>query len=196
MIQTLLSLARMSVATPRDGIRALLDMKLDRSILWPAMWFVVAMSAVLYNVAIWIAPPVAGTPTILPSSPFLLAALTGGVLVISVFGLHYFGRMFGGVGHFSGSLLVVVWTQILMLLAQLVQIALLLLSPPLGNLFGLGVGLMAFWLFVNFVAELHGFRSLGLVFAGIIGASFGIIFGLSLLLALAALIFGIDPQNV
>ncbi len=196
MTEALLSLARLSVTSPREGMRALLNMNLDRRVLWPAMWLVVALSSVLYNVAMYVAPPSAGTTPLLPTSPFLLAALTGGVLVLSVFALHYLGRMFGGVGGFSGSLLAVVWTQVLMLMAQVVQIGLLFLSPGLGNLFGLGVGVMAIWLFVNFVAELHAFRSLGLVFAGIVGASIGVVFGLSILLAIVAVILGIDPQNV
>ena len=196
MTEALLSLVRLSVSSPREGMRTLLNLNLDRRVLWPAMWMVVALSSVLYNLAIWIAPPAAGANLILPTSPFLLAALTGGVLVLSVFALHYIGRMFGGVGNFSGSLLTVVWTQVLMLMAQLVQLVLLFVAPMIGNLFGLGVGIMAIWLFVNFVAELHGFRSLGLVLAGIIGASIGVIFGLSLLLALVAVFLGVDPQNV
>lgn len=196
MTEALISLARLSVSTPREGMRALLNMDLERRVLWPAMWVVVALSAVLYNLAVWIAPPPPGTQLLMPTSPFLLAALTGGVLVLSVFALHYIGRMFGGIGHFSGSLLVVVWTQVLMLMAQVVQLVLLFVAPFIGNMFGLGVGIFAIWLFVNFVAELHGFRSLGLVLAGIVGAGIGVIFGLSILLAIVAVILGVDPQNV
>jgi hypothetical protein len=40
------------------------------------------------------------------------------------------------------------------------------------------------WLFVNFVAVLHGFPSLLLVFVGIVVSAFAVVFGLSLILAL------------
>ena len=57
MTEALLSLARLSVSSPREGMRTLLNLNLDRRVLWPAMWMVVALSSVLYNLAIWIAPP-------------------------------------------------------------------------------------------------------------------------------------------
>jgi uncharacterized membrane protein len=41
-----------------------------------------------------------------------------------------------------------------------------------------------FWLLTSFIAELHGFASLGWTFAGMIGAFFGMTLALSVILVL------------
>lgn len=81
-------------------------------------------------------------------------------------------------------MLVVVWLQLLMLGVQVAQLLALVVLPPLAGLIGL-IGFVGFvWLMVNFIAELHGFRSLGLVFGGIIVTFIAAAFVLAILLAL------------
>jgi hypothetical protein len=80
--------------------------------------------------------------------------------------------------------LVVVWLQLLMLGVQVAQLLALIVAPPISGLIGL-VGFIGFtWLMVNFIAELHGFRSLGLVFGGIILTFIAAAFVLAILLGL------------
>jgi hypothetical protein len=64
---------------------------------------------------------------------------------------------------------------------------LLPIAPMLAGLLGLASIVLFFWLLTHFVALIHGFKSLPSVFIIIIAAIFGVIFGLSLLLALISL---------
>jgi hypothetical protein len=67
---------------------------------------------------------------------------------------------------------------------QVVQTALMLILPPLASIVGI-VGLVLFmWLLTNFIAVIHGFRSLGQVFVMILLSMFVLAFILSILLTL------------
>jgi hypothetical protein len=66
----------------------------------------------------------------------------------------------------------------------------MLVIPPVAGLITiLAMGLF-FWLLVNFIAALHSFTSLGMIFVATILTAFGIIFALSLILTLLGIGFG------
>ena len=107
-------------------------------------------------------------------------------LITAVFG----GRP-GMISGATGALAVVTWLQVVLVCVQLVQTVALLLMPPLGLLIGWAALLLFLWMLTNFVAELHGFKSLGLVFVMILASSLGIVFVFSLVLT----ILGLGPTG-
>lgn len=197
MFDSLIPLARLTIRDPKEGITAVLSLGFDRNVLWPALAVIVALSVILSKAANLIAP-VANVESAMniPQSPLLLAAVLGGLLALTVFCIHYIGRSFGGEGRFSESLTAVVWLQLLLLMAQVLQFVLLAISVGLANFFSLALGVFSMWLFVNFVTVVHGFRSLLNVFIVIVIATFGVGIGLSILLSIVALSLGLDVQNV
>jgi hypothetical protein len=75
---------------------------------------------------------------------------------------------------------------------QVIQLAAMLVVPPVAGLITiLAMGLF-FWLLVNFIATLHGFSSLGLIFVMTILTAFGFVFVLSLVLTMLGLGFGMN----
>jgi hypothetical protein len=71
--------------------------------------------------------------------------------------------------------------QFILLCVQGAQLVALLVVPPLADLLSVA-GLVVFlWLLTAFVAELHGFASMGRVLAGIIGSLFAAAFVLAIL---------------
>jgi hypothetical protein len=62
------------------------------------------------------------------------------------------------------------------------QLVLLVTVPLLTPVVEIGAVLLFLWLLVNFVAEMHGFRSLGLVFLGVVVTFVVAVFSMSLLL--------------
>jgi hypothetical protein len=92
--------------------------------------------------------------------------------------------MRGGTGTFPDALILMVWLQFILLCVQLVQVLAGVMLPVLADLIGLaGLGLLL-WLLTNFVAELHGFRSLIAVFAGLVAGAFAFTFVAAFLLTL------------
>ncbi|MEM9032698.1 MAG: hypothetical protein AAGB18_08625, partial [Pseudomonadota bacterium] len=86
--------------------------------------------------------------------------------------------------------IIVAWLQFIMVCVQVVQTAALIIMPPMAGLIGIVALVLFLWLLTNFIAVLHGFRSLAQVFVMILVSTFTIAFVLSILLA----IFGVGIQ--
>ncbi len=91
------------------------------------------------------------------------------LLVASCWLIYRIGRAAAGTGSFADALLVMVWLQFIMLGLQVGAAcgadARCRRWPAIVELGGL---VLFLWLLTNFIAELHGFRSLALVFGGIV----------------------------
>jgi hypothetical protein len=197
MLATLPDLMRLSLSDPNEAASRLLQHKLNRNTLWLAMALIVVLSVILQQLSSFLIP-VSPDKVLLPilQSPFLAVLVIWGVMVLMVFCIYYIGRSFGGLGHFDGALSIVIWLQAIMVVIQLAQLVLLLTVPPLAVLLGLVGGVLFLWLLVNFIAALHGFKSLGLVLVGIVASMVGVAFGLSLIGAIFAVAIGIEVPNV
>ena len=79
-----------------------------------------------------------------------------------------------------------VWLQLLTVALQLLQLVASVIAPPLAGLIGLGGFVLFLWLMTAFIAELHGFRSRGLVFLGMVLTALGagLILGIAMILIL------------
>ncbi|MDJ0859858.1 MAG: Yip1 family protein [Dinoroseobacter sp.] len=189
-LNTLLSLVLESIRNPREAAATILNFAPSRDVLLQLLALVVVLSVLFGQVGVVLLG--GGLSDGALTGPIVLSPLTAafvqfGLLVMLVISIHSIGRAFGGTGSFEETLLLVTWLQFILLCLQIIQLAALVLVPPLGGLIGLlSVGLFL-WLLVNFVAVIHNFRSLGLVFAGVLISAFAIIFALSLILSMLGL---------
>ncbi len=166
-LPTLLRLARRSVSTPREGARMMMDLDIPRGILIQFYLLELVFSAILKTVVYAMVPAPDGI-AIPPDAAISLTIVEAVIGIAVAFAAYRVGRAFGGTGSFDQSLTLVVWAQFILLCFSAVQVVAMLLLPPFTDILML-VGLaLFFWLAVHFVAELHGFQSLGLVFGGII----------------------------
>jgi hypothetical protein len=92
------------------------------------------------------------------------------------------GRWRGGRGELPDAVILIAWLQFIQLLVVAAQILLMIVLPAVAPVLEIAGVILFLWLLVNFVAEMHGFRSLGLVFLGVIITFVGFVFGMSLLL--------------
>ncbi|WP_099824062.1 Yip1 family protein [Oceaniglobus indicus] len=184
-LSVLLPMAAQTFRTPADVARRLMDMNLSRAVLWQALTLVVVISILLAEATNFIMLSAVDVP----EGVFVIPPLTMGLIQLSlliamVFAIFWVGRAMGGTGRFQDGLVAVVWLQFIMVCLQVVQTVSMLILPAIAWLVGI-FGLVAFlWLLTHFIATVHGFTSLGKVFAMIIATSFGAAFGLSLLLTL------------
>lgn len=178
------ALLRETLADPRAVAEEMGNWRASRAVLWQGLIAAVVLNVLVLQLENLIRPFPAAPYGALFQNPLMLGVAQAGFAVLTVFGTFWIGRMFGGRGRFDTTILYVTWLQVIALAIQVVQLLVLLLIPALYGLIGvIGFGL-SLWLFVNFVAVLHGFQSLGLVFAGIFGSVFAMAFVLSLLLSL------------
>lgn len=173
-----------SVKDPRGGARAVMALALPRTARWEALIAVVIVSVLLAHVTAFLSP--GGDMMMAPMlrNPLASTTIQLGLMVIMVFAVFLIGRALGGGGSLDDTILLMAWMQWILVGLQVVQTLALLVIPPLGGLIVLaGMGLF-FWLLTNFVAELHGFRSLGRVFMMIMLSMVGLAILMSIVLSM------------
>ena len=184
LTQRMVTLAQLTLQDPRAATRSLLAEGVPLPARTAGLLLVAVLSAVLASLQLQLSPQALDPMSaFMLASPFRAAVVQWAFLALSVVLIHRVGRAFGGTGSFADALLIVVWLQCLTLVLQLAQLVLNILSPALAGILGL-VGFVVFlWLMASFIAELHGFRSRGLVFAGMVVSAFaaGLVIGLIVL---------------
>jgi hypothetical protein len=188
----LLQMARATVSNPREGAATILRLELPIQALWLAFGIVIVLSMLMGEAVTLLMgmPDPAELNAAMMASPITMGLIQGGFLLLVAHGMTRIGQLFGGTGDFSGALALIVWLQFIFLVVQVIQLAALLIMPPVAGLITiLAMGLF-FWLLVNFIATLHGFNSLGLIFVATILTAFGFIFVLSLVLTMIGVSFG------
>ncbi len=184
----LLGMALQTIPEPRKVARDVLSLDFPRAALWQAFALFAVLSTGL-NVASVILFPPPPDPALADSllgDPLRMGMVQTASLVITVFLIYWVGRAFGGHGTFPQAILTVIWMQYVSVMLQLVVLVLALFAPglaALAALFSVGV---SFWIITHFTAEMHGFRSAGLVFATIVV----LLLGLGVVLGVALALIG------
>lgn len=183
-VQGVLKAVRGTLQSPRAAARALIAADLPMPVLGLGLALAAVASSLIVHLGLMVAPLPEGALQMIAPGPLRTAVLQAAVLLGLAAAVHRLGRLRGGRGTFPGALAVVVWVQAILVVLQAVQLAAMVILPPLAELLGvLGLGLFL-WLLTHFVAELHGFRSLGATFAGIVAAILIVALGMSVVLTL------------
>jgi len=182
---TLLALARLSLKRPRDGARQVIALRLPPAVGWLGLGLAAVLSTLMVHLSFAMQPAdVQSFFAAAIASPLRTALLQGGFMGVAVVAVYRVGRWRGGHGRFDEALILVVWLQFVLLGLQAVQLVAYAVAPLLADLIGLATVALFFWLLTNFVAELHGFKSLGLVFVGVLATLVVMVLGLAFGLAL------------
>jgi hypothetical protein len=184
-LQTLLPMVWRTITNPREGAEEVLALGVPRQALWTILLLVLVLSIILGQITTLLVATAAGVTVQGPlANPMITGILQLVLLVVAIYAIHFIGRSMGGKGSIDEAILLVAWLQFVMVCIQVVQTGLMLILPPLASIVGI-VGLVLFmWLLTNFIAVIHGFRSLGQVFVMILISMFVMAFILSILLTL------------
>lgn len=181
------SLAQLTLRDPRQAARVLLAEEVPLRARTAGLILVAVVAAVLVSLQVAANPqPLDPISALMLASPFRAAAMQWLFLALSVVLIDRVGRAFGGQGSFADALLIVVWLQLLTLVLQVLQLVATFVAPPLAGVIGLGGLVLFLWLMTSFIAELHGFRSRGLVFLGMVltAVATGMVLGIAMILIL------------
>lgn len=181
---TLAALVRLTLRQPRAAAAEVMRVPLPLVGRWSALLLMAALSAMLMQMLVLLLPPVldANGQVVEPVGPMVWAGMVTVGMVVTAALAHSVGKWRGGKGEFSDAVILIAWLQFLQLLLVAAQILVVLVLPVLAPVIEIGGVLLFLWLLVNFVAEMHGFRSLGLVFLGVLLTFVVVVFAMSLLM--------------
>lgn len=176
---------RFTLQSPREAARVVIGLRLSTATGWTALALAAVVSTLLSSLALQIAP-VDLEPSVAAvfGNPLRLALLQFGVLAVSVALVFTVGRRMGGTGDLAGTLAVLSWLEVIQIGLQVVQLAVMLVAPPVADVIGLFGVVLFFWLFSQFVAELHAVESGWRVFGAAVLTGFALSFALALLLVI------------
>ncbi|MCU4651973.1 YIP1 family protein [Roseibacterium sp. SDUM158016] len=177
----LLRLARDTVSNPREGAATVLSFAPAPQALWLMFALVIVTSLFMGEFVLLLTGAAAQSQV--PQSPVAMAIAQVVFLVVMIQAIHRIGRFFGGTGSFQEAMLLVIWLQFILICVQVIQILAILIVPPLAGIITLLAIVLVFWLLVNFVAVLHGFTSLAMVFVATLVSAFGLAFVLTIVMS-------------
>lgn len=192
-LANLLGMVRDTLREPRAGAARIMALNVPSAAGWTALLLMAVGSTLLTHLSIALMPASAQDylgPAM--SSPIRTAIIQWVVMLVSVHAAYRIGRWRGGDGSLSDTVALMAWLQFILLCVQVLQLVAQVIVPPLSNWLGIAGLLLFFWLLTNFVAELHGFRRLGLVFVGVLLTLLiaGVVLGLAF-----ALLIGVPVQG-
>ena len=184
--------AILTVRDPKAGLGSVMAYRLGNRELAEAAALVSILGAIIAALMLAFTPADSDDVMLTPArSPMVLALFQIATIFVSAYLLYFVGRLFGGDGTFGACLTASIWLQVILLLVQILQLVLMFIIPFLATLAYLAAILLVVYLSVSFVKEVHGFRSLFAVSAGVIGT----MFVLAMVIAFLMAMFGIVPQQ-
>lgn len=186
----LAELVLLSLRSPRQAAEQIISWQFNRETLWTALALAAAVNTLLFSFSL-ILQPTPGIPAFF-TSPLAMFILLAGVLVVTTHGLYWTGRAIGGKGELGDVLALVVFVQMLRIMAQVLIFVLMFVSPSLSVLASLATGLICLWILINFIAAAFNFPTIGRAIGVLLIATAAVVLGLSLLLS----IVGIAAQGV
>lgn len=181
-----------TVPEPRKVARDLFDLQVSRSTRWLTLWLMLVTATALGVVSHIIYPVDAELFGPLLSSPIALGVVEAAFLVSGLFGIYLIGRLAGGQGSLDDAITIAIWLEFVLIGLQAATLLFSLFAPALAGILMVMSSVLFFWILSHFTAESHGFRSAGLVFAGIAAVIVLAIFTLSFLLVL----MGVEPNQI
>ncbi|WP_162685552.1 Yip1 family protein [Roseovarius amoyensis] len=177
-------LLRITMTNPRQAGREVIALGLPLQGLWMALMLMAILLSLMVSGVFHGAPlpPGAMGDAIRMSpayhSPLIFAVINWGQAVMSVFVLHWIGRMFGGQGTLGDMLAVMIWLQFVSLVLAAVLFVAGLIVPVAGGVLTLMALAWGLWATVALVDAANRFdnifKALGVCLAAVVAFSVGI----------------------
>ena len=178
------ALLRRTLNNPADGARGVIDLGLARRDLWFALLLTTILSVFLLSLtqgpSLYL--PMGGEAVVV--GPLTYAVILGSGLVVLVFALYFMGRILGGVGTFPATLAIIVWLEVLGLIARSAQAVASWISGSAEMIVAVLGTVYLLWCLIRFTNELHEFNSIGKSILTLVLVFLGITFGILPILTL------------
>ncbi|MHA6261916.1 Yip1 family protein [Arenibacterium sp. CAU 1754] len=173
----------MTLRTPAEAARVLIGLYLSRQTLWMGLILVAALQTLTLVLMGYLIPSDFPMSALLETPLTLFAASVAG-LALMVFAMHRVGLQMGGRASLNDIIVVMVWLQLLRVAAQIITIGLALIVPFLATLVSFAAGLLALYIIVHFIDQVHQLNSIPWSIAVLAISMFITMIGLSVLILL------------
>lgn len=179
-------LVRLTFAQPRQAAQVVLRLPLPLQARWAAVALMAVLSAFVVGLKVNFLPKAfeLGAQGEMQFQPLFLAPFFAVGMTVVALLAYSVGRWRGGKGDLADALLLVAWLQFIQVLFDTVDLLFIIVFQASVPLLLIGALVFSLWLSANFLAEMHGFQSLGLVFLGIVLTLLAVGFGIAVLLLL------------
>lgn len=177
-----------TVTAPALAARKVLSVQVPGQAIWLALALISVLNGVYYALLL---PGLAQSGLAVPAivnAPLMITLFILAVFAMMVFLMTVTGRMLGGVGDLESIGKITVWLQGLRFLAQVTISLLSIVSPLLGWVASMGLGIWGIWILLNFLAEAHGFAIPKAI--GVMAMTF---VGVLLIMSILSAVLGIAP---
>lgn len=181
----------LTIRNPGVAVGILRSFQLSSSDRWAVMLLAASLSSLLAGLARMMFPVPEGEGlAILFATPFTLAAIQFGAMVLSALAVTVIGRAFGGEGTLPDALLLVGWVELILVGFQAAQLVLMVLIPPTAAMMSVLAFALSIYLTISLTKALHGFTSTVKVVVVFIGS----VLMLGMILSIIAGSLGILPE--
>lgn len=142
-------LAVQTLRDPKSAAAEIMSWQVPRVVLWMAAALVAILGTLLSTLSGAMIPEAQAAVVISPFARFMTIA---GAFVITVHGLFWIGRAFGGAEEMDGLLALLVWLQALSIAAHIAIMVSAFLAPALAAFMVLFVVVATLWILTNFIS--------------------------------------------
>lgn len=151
-----------AMADPAGAARLVLGWNISLGNRWAALVLVAICNVLMLALLQAVSPvPVVLQDQGLVLTPFSYAAIIITFLFLLVYTIYHIGRMFGGQGTVEDSLTIIILFQTISVALEVVQVALVIISPQIAGLFGFVTLAILIRCMLQFVNVMHRFESIG-----------------------------------
>ncbi|WP_370302496.1 YIP1 family protein [Pseudooceanicola sp.] len=176
-------LAVLTVRDPAEAARQILDLNLPRQALWLALLLMAVLQSLIFALSDLMTPGPTPFPALF-GSPIRFMIVSALMLVLTVYAIFWAGRALRGSGALEDVMALVVWLQALRVAVQLAGLLLSMVIPLLAVLLLLAASVLGIYILLHFINQAHRLDSIARAVGVLAVALVGLLFGLSLLLAL------------
>jgi hypothetical protein len=183
MERALVPMIQTSIRNPHAAAGLIIEMNFSREVLWLGLALVAIVNTFLLYFIVRMSEPNLLIPAYF-ERPITLFLLNAGLMVVYTHAIFWAGQAIGGQGRLIDVLAVVVWFQVLWILAQAATMLISLAVPGLGALVSLAAAGWGIWVFLNFLAAALVLKSPWHALAVLMVAFVGLVLGLGIAMAL------------
>ena len=176
-------LAILTIRAPAEAARQILDLGLPRQVLWIALLLMAVLQSMVFALSDLLTPGPTPIP-VLFGSPIRFMMVSAAMLVMTVYAIFWAGKALGGNGSLDDVMVLVVWLQALRVVVQGAGLLLSMIIPMLAVELLLAASAIGIYILLHFINQAHRLQSVARAVGVLAIAIIGIMFGLSLLLAL------------
>ena len=160
--QDIRDLVILTLRSPVEAAQQIMSQNFGREVLWTGLLLAAVVNTFFLTFQKMIMAP--GSDADLPilfASPGVYFAIVAGGQAMFIYALYLVGGLFKGTGTLNNVMALMVWLQLLQVMAQAIVVGLSLFAAPLAILMHMAGVVYGLYILVHFIDQAHQLKSMG-----------------------------------